>query len=76
MSLEVAVSSSWLPRHRCHSPATRCVARRMASSSAPLPVEDVKRKVTEFEHFVHAKLEPDLKAVVEQRDGIHEEISE
>ena len=41
-----------------------------------LSVEEVKRKVAEFEHFVHAKLEPDLKAVVEERDGIYEDISE
>ena len=27
-----------------------------------IPAEEVSRKVAEFEHFVHNKLEPDLKA--------------
>merc|ERR1712046_554459 len=50
--------------------------QRMAEDQSPLPPDDLRRKVIEFEHFVHAKLEPDLKAVVTRRDAIYDEISD
>ena len=48
----------------------------MSSTVHELKLKQVREKVVKYEHFLNERLKPDLKAVLDERDGIYTETAE